>query len=75
MYCILANHDVYTSALSAVATATAAIAWHLFIYHVVEHVELIVWKSHARRGLAQMPVTHSRFLQFYLQWPFLSKDK
>jgi hypothetical protein len=27
MYCILVNHDVYTSALSAVATATAATAW------------------------------------------------
>lgn len=42
MYCILANHDVYTSALSAVATAIAAIVWApIYLYHVVEHVELI----------------------------------
>jgi hypothetical protein len=47
MYCILANYDVYTSALSAVAVA---IAWApIYNYHVVEHVEIDGWlKSHAR---------------------------
>ena len=38
MYCILVNHDVYTSALSAVA---AAIAWAaIYIITSFEHVDL-----------------------------------
>lgn len=77
MYC-----DVYTSALSAVATAIASAPIYITSMSTWNICEGIICEgiTCTGSGFARMPVTRmlvtpSHSLLFYIQWPSLSKDK